>query len=342
MRVVVAAPGPAFSVYDAHVGWCEALRELGCHVIDYNLAERLTFYGSVLMEAGPATFRRALSAEQATDLAVNGIYSTLYKARPDLLLVISGFFYPTEVYSRARAQGTRVVIVHTESPYEDQRQMELAPYADLNLIDDPTNFEAFKAIAPTMWLPRAYRPSIHHPGEAKPDLVSDFAFVGTGYPSRVRFFEAMDLRDLDVLLAGNWQDLDDDSPLKRFVGHDVADCLDNADTADVYRSTKVGINLYRREAEAAHLGQGMTIGPREIEMAACRTFFLRDPRPESDELFDFLPAFAGPADAETQLREWLPRTRERVELAERARQVIADRTFTNQAAVLLRQLETRS
>ena len=44
-------------------------------------------------------------------------------------------------------------------------------------------------------------------------------------------------------------------------------------------------------------GGAVAMGPREIEMAACRLFFLRDPRPECDEVFPMLPAFDGPEDA---------------------------------------------
>lgn len=338
MRFLVAHPGPHFSVADVHVGWCEALRELGCQVIEYNLAERLTFYGSVFFEAGEGAFRRALTSEQATDLATNGIYSTLYKTQPDVLLVISGFFYPPEVYDRARAAGTKVVIVHTESPYEDKRQLEIAPHADLNLINDPANVEAFKVLAPTRWLPHAYRPSVHCPGEPKPDLVCDLAFIGTGYPSRVKFFEAMDLDGLDVLLGGNWKDLDEDSPLRPYVGHDPEECLDNADAVDIYRSAQVGINVYRRESEIGYIGQGGACGPREIEMAACGLFFLRDPRPESNDLFPMLPTFTGPQHASELLHDWLGRPALRQTLAAKAREAVVDRTFTSHARHLLRLL----
>ena len=48
----------------------------------------------------------------------------------------------------------------------------------------------------------------------------DFAFVGTGYASRIAFMEAMDLAGLDVVLAGNWQQLAEHSPLHAHVAHD--------------------------------------------------------------------------------------------------------------------------
>lgn len=338
MRILAAHPGPSFSVHDCYIGWVEALRALGNQVVEFNLSERLTLYDLALVEVGPGTMRKALTAEQAQQLAVNGLYAALYKVRPDVLFAVSAFFYPPELLDLARAYGTRVVVLHTESPYEDGRQLQTAEHADLNLINDPTNLEAFRRVAPTEYVPHSYRPDIHHPGPGDPKLSADFAFVGTGFESRIDFFERMNFDGLDVLLGGNWKQLTEDSPLRPFVAHEPDECMDNTETAQVYRSAKVGLNLYRREAEAAHLAVGQAMGPREVEMAASGMFFLRDPRPEGDELLPMLPTFTTPEDASDQLRYWLTKPDTRHELATKAREAIADRTFHNQAARVLRLL----
>lgn len=78
------------------------------------------------------------------------------------------------------------------------------------------------------------------------------------------------------------------------------------------------------------------MGPREVEMAACGMFFLRDPRPEGDELLSMLPTFTSPQEASERLRYWLEHPTLRQELASKAREAIADRTFSNRAAELLR------
>lgn len=340
MKFLACHPGPQFSVHDVYTGWVEALTQLGQHVAQFNLAERLTFYDAALLEiqsdGDRHLVRKALSTEAATELAVNGLYAALYRTRPDVLLSVSGFFLTPELLDHVRRSGTRIVMVHTESPYEDDRQLELAGHVDLNLVNDPLNIERFAERAPSLYVPHAYRPAIHHPGPAAADMDADLAFVGTGYRSRMDFFEAMDLDGLDVLLAGNWKDLAPESKLRKYVAHDLDDCLDNATTADVYRSARVGMNLYRREAQAAHLVEGLAMGPREVELAACGSFFLRDPRPESDHVLSMLPTFAGPEDAAEQVRFWLGRPDERRRLGGLARQAVLDRTFTNHAAALLR------
>lgn len=340
MRVVVAQPGPSFSVQDVYAGWCEALRELGCHVTGFNLDERLTFYDEALMPTRtPDVFRKAMPTDKAVELAVNGLCAALYKVRPDVLLVVSGFFVPPEVYLMARQYGTKVVIAHTEEPYEHERELSIAPYADLNILNDPVNLDAFEQVADTLYIPHCYRPSVHHPGDPNPDMACDLAFVGTGYPSRTEFFEAMDLDGLDVVLAGNWMHLESSSPLLPLVGHPLGECFDNDQAAELYRSARVGINTYRREATDGGSADGWAMGPREVEMAACGLFFVRESRGEGDLVLGMLPAFAGPQHASDLVRWWLAHPDERAETALKARAAVEDRTFTNAAAAVLQLLD---
>ena len=342
MRWLVSHPGAHFSVADVFTGWTEALRNLGEEVHEYRFDDRLNAFAhsyrqetDVTGPAGTRMFRRMYNDEQVALLGVDGLCATLFKVRPDILLLISAFFIPPALLEHIQRSGIAVIIIHTESPYEDVRQLELAPYAHLNLLNDPANIDAFTAVAPTMYLPHAYRPVLHHPPAPGSEPRYDFSFVGTAFASRIEFFEQLDLDGLDVLLAGNWQQLDGASPLRRFLVDDPTECMDNADTADVYRETRVGINFYRREAQHPDLSAGVAMGPREVEMAACGLFFLRDPRPEGDEVLDMLPRFTSAEEASALLAWYLDHPGERQVLADKARAAVADRTFIDHARALL-------
>lgn len=345
MRWLVGHPGPNFSVHDVHAGWVEALTGLGERVAVYNLDSRLTFFDAAMLETGRkdehghVEFRKALSHEKAIELAASGILSACYQLLPDVVLLVSPFFMPPDLLDIIRMRGSKVVLVFTESPYQDDEQLGRAAHADLCLLNDPTNLDRFAEVAPSLYQPHCYRPTLHHPGPPVPDLECDLGFVGTGFASRIAFFEAMDLDGLDVLLAGAWQQLAEESPLRKYLAHDVEDCLDNQRTAEVYRSARSSINLYRREADRPELATGWAMGPREIEMAACQCFFLRDPRPEGDEVLDMLPTFEGPEDASERLRWWLAHPGYRTAAADRAHNAIKDRTFINAAKRLLQHLD---
>jgi spore maturation protein CgeB len=326
VRILAVEPGPNFSVADIHDGWVQALTGLGVQVANLNLGDRLDFYARHLDPVG------------AVRMANNSLHAVCYQHRPDVLLVTSCFYLTAQCLDVIRASGTRVVILHTESPYEDDAQVERASRADLNLINDPTNLARFRQVAPTWYLPHAYRPDRHRPRAGQSEHASDFCFVGTGYPSRAAFFEQVDWSGVDVALGGHWQWLSPGSPLRKYVAHDIAECLPNEQAAELYAATKASANLYRREAERPELSGGWSMGPREVELAAMGVFFLRDPRGEGDELLPMLPTFAGPGDFGDKLRWWLAHDAEREEAAAGARAAVADRTYEAHARQLLRLL----
>lgn len=350
MRVLLCHPGPDFSVHDVFTGWLEALRELGVQVAPYNLNDRLIFYSMALIDTGEKDedglplVKPAMGAREAYLAAMQGLSHACYTMWPDVILFISGFFMQAAQFELMRQRGHKIVILHTESPYQDQEQMERGTMADLNLLNDPLNLEAWRGQGPAEYMPHAYRPSVHYPrkGPVVPDMASDLCFIGTAFKSRIEFFTAMNLRGVDVLLGGNdWGKTPEDSPLAPFVGTGLGqpDCVDNAQAAALYRQSKMGLNFYRREAEDTWTGDGWAIGPREIEMAACGLPFLRDPRPESDAVFPMLPSFEGPEDAAEKLRWWLRHDRERHAAAVGARVAIQDRTFRNNARRFLQLVE---
>lgn len=304
----------------------------GAQVLDFNFDDRLNFYASCHVPKD-GELKKAFDPAEAAMLAAKGLENACYEFLPDVVVIVSGFFIPPAIYELLRLRGVKVVLIHTESPYEDDRQIIRAQYADLNVLNDPTNLERFQSVAPTVYLPHSFDPTIHHPRPATSWARSDFCFVGTGYPSRVEFLEAVDWSGIDAAIGGNWRDLTPDSPLLPFLAHDIAACMPNEGTADLYASTKASANIYRKEASAS--SDGWSMGPREVELAAIGTFFLREARGESDEVLPMLPTFDSPGDFSEKLRWWLAHDDERTEAALKAQAAVQDRTFEVSAARLL-------
>jgi len=309
------------------------------------MSDRLTFYDSAAVETGRRDdlgrpeFRKAITHDQAIELAANGLLSACYQFWPDVVLIVSGFFVPGRVLEVMRARRHKLVMVNTECPYEDSVQVDRSAMCDVALVNDPVSLDRFRGVCPVAeYVPHAYRPSVHFPAPPgwRPDF--DLAFSGTAYQSRIGFFEGMGLKGLKVALAGNWLLAAPESPLRKYLVHDVGDCMDNTATADLYRVSRAGINFYRREGEDG-MPAGVACGPREIEMAACGLWFLRDPRPESDELFPSLPSFTDAQQAGELLRWGLRNDTVREQGAQAAREAVADRTFSSNAKMLLRLLD---
>ena len=352
-RAVIVHPGPQFSVEDVFQGWHEALCELGVSTISYNLEDRLTFYNYAYLDMGDEDgdtgrkkFRKAFpDPADAAGVAVNQIYSTCYRFWPDLVIIVSCFFIPDDMIEILKSRGHKVVILFTESPYEEPKQVRRAANADLAMVNDPSRLHLYEeAGISATYMPHCYRPMLHHPGPATNGMETDFAFIGTAFPSRIEFFEKMQalgaFDQIDVTFGGYWGNMDPASPLWPMVAHKPDECVDNDITVKCYRSAKLGINFYRRETVGDGYGDGVACGPREIEMAACGLPFLRDSRPESDDLFGkILPSYSDPEEATGQLRWWLAHDDQRETAGLALRAAVRPRTFTANARRLLEILD---
>jgi hypothetical protein len=343
-------PGPNFSVSDVFTGWQEAFIEAGIACRDYNLDDRVAFHDSAYLftgnhdKDGNPQFKKAFHDKAAViGVSANGIYATCFQWWPDVVLIVSAFFIPTDFMDVMRSRGIKVVLLFTESPYEETRQLERARHADLVLLNDPLRISMYdEAGIPALYMPHAYRPGLHYPGPGEDQFMTDFAFIGTMFPSRQEFFSKMvalgAFDGLDCTFGGNWNTVKESDPLMKLLSHERNECVDNALTTRIYKSAKVGLNLYRREDDD-DTHEGWAASPREIEMAACGLFFLRESRPESDTLFPMLPAVASPEDAAEQLRWWLDHDIERGIAAIQARARIRDRTFAANLQKLLQALD---
>jgi spore maturation protein CgeB len=340
-KVLIAHPGPHYSVADVYNGLLKGLRQNGVDARAFNLDDRIEFYTRAEIQKDDGEYVRAFKLDDAIKMAAKTIEVMCYEWWPDIVIIVSGFYVPPEVWGVLARRPHHTVYYCTESPYEDDRQGRAARYADTVILNDPTNLNQYRdeINKNTHYFPHSYDPDIHFPGKPVPELASDFAFVGTGFPSRAEWLERVDWSGINARIGGNWSGLEEGSPLLPLLFKNQAHCMDNWETADVYRSTKASLNLYRKEhSEDAH-AEGWAMGPREVELAACETFFFRDGRPESDAMFPFLPHVVDPEEFGEQLRYWLPRDTERVELARKARAAIADWTFERTAARLLRIVE---
>jgi len=337
-RALVVHPGPDFSVADVFRGWCRGFTELGWDVMPYNLGDRMTWASFAHLAAQNGDYIPAFpEIEDIYSFAVSGLSRSAFYWWPDVVVFVSGFVLDAEFLEVLRARNMATACVFTESPYEETHQLEIAAAFDAVALNDPMNLDRYRGVTEAIYTPHAYDPVVHHPGPSSHR--SDCVFVGTGYPSRQEFLKRVDWSGVDLALAGAWDKSDPE--LQRYVVHDLEDCIDNDDTAELYRGAATAFNLYRAEnnGDVVDSGDGWAMGPREVELAACGTWFARQSRPESDETFPMLPTFSSPEELGDQVRWALAHPDEIAAAATAARAAIADRTFPNNVAALLRALD---
>lgn len=328
MRIMVVAPGPSWSVSDVHIGVVEGLRANDIHVLDVNFDDRLMFFERARLVRDDGSFAEPMAPELACELATESVVAQVFAADPDAVIVISGFFLAPWFYPLLKARGVPVVLWDTETPYELDRVCSISKHCAATVLCDPTGLDAVRLYCPrVLFVPHGYRPQVHHPPAGTVVPQWDVIFVGTGYPSRQAWFASMDWSGVRLGLAGMWLDVD-----PRLAPHVITDRgVDNTTTAGMYRQSRLGLSLYRRETQDGIVShsQGWAMSPRDVEMAACGLPFLRERRGEADGVLGFLPVLDDdPGGIAGQIRWWLAHDDMLVELGQRAAAAVSDRTFS--------------
>ena len=338
MNVLVVAPGARWSTTDVDAGLRYGLQAHGVNVVRYRLDSRLTAAKSWLY----ASWRRRKAdgidkptTGQALLQAGLGVLEQALRHTVDAVIVVSAIHLHPDVIVLLRRAGVRVFAVFTESPYDHAHERRIAALVDGCWTHERTMLPSFQAVNPHCWyLPHGWHPERHFvSARAVGDLPAhDVVFVGSGFPERVTFFNAIDWTGIDLGLYGVWGGLG--------LKPEVAACVrsgpvDNATAASLYRRAKVGLNLYRR-APGYH---AESLNPRAYELARCGVFSLSQHRRESSEVFGALvPTFTSAEEASALLRYWLAADTERAGLAAALPAAVADASWATRAGQVLRDM----
>ena len=333
-------------MHDLYEGWTEALHGLGEQVWTFNLDRRLQFFDAALInddgaadDEGHLLIHKALTRPAAIEMATHEILKPAFLAWPDVVLLISGFWYDTLLLDVMRGRGMKVVLLHTETPYQTDEQLTRAAHADINLVNDPTGIELYREFGPAEYMPHSYRPPVHHPAAAGAAKKWDLSFVGTGFPVPGGVFRA-----------------DGPGRAGRQPGRAVARPAPGLAAAGLGHVRARGVREQRRDrgnlpavpVRPQRLPPRIRAGPRRRRLGdgppggrARRVRHLVHPGPapaNPTRILRMLPSFTSPAEASDQIRWALANPAARDKAAAQARAAIEDRTFDANAKRLLKLL----
>jgi hypothetical protein len=209
------------------------------------------------------------------------------------------------VFVLLRRAGIPVVVLFTESPYDDEQQQKILPFVRMAWTNERSS-----ARDGVKYLPHAYRPLVHQPtgGDDAEIPAHDVVFVGTGFEERLEILRAVDWSGIDLGLYGpSWSLLGSRARVRQYIR---GGAVDNEATAILYRKAKIGLNLYRRSKgfgrHAPRITEAESLNPRAYELAATGCFTVSERRPEVAEIFGSLvPTFETPEELGAILRRWL-------------------------------------
>lgn len=352
IRILLVHPGASWSTCDVYDGLLHGLRTHGAIVEQYRLDTRIPWSVHALR-----TYWE-LRKEGEPDLPEPNNHDFMYHAgvgalemamrlNADVVLIVSGMLLHPDVVGMMKRAGLRVVCLFTESPYDELKELRYAELLDGGWTNERTSVKHFRLVNPNIgYLPHAWHPLKHYvSSRMNPDLPShDVVFVGSGFPERIAFFNAIDWTGIDLGLYGNW---DPELGLNEQAQACVrSEPISNETASALYRRAKIGLNLYRlykgsiatRDVEKVTGAESLS--PRAYELAACGAFHLSEHRAEVAEKFGALvPTFSNATEAEALMRAWLPKDAERARIAQQLPYAVAQDSWVDRAAVVLTDLK---
>ena len=337
MKVLVVGPAAYYSTWDVFEGHVAGFRDNGCEVLTYDYGKRLRAFGEFAAWAKKHRRIEEDFGERVYAWCGESIYITAKVHKVDLVwLVAPQHIHPVPL-ALLKMDGIKTAGYMTECPYEDEVQAERAAMFDYCFLSDRNSLDYWRERNPqSFYLAHAYEPTRHYPAWA--DQKHDVIFIGTGFPARRKFLQAVDWEGINFGAYGHWRGLPKTAPIR---AHLESRIVDNAETAGLYRASRIGLQLHRVDTYYQHgwrikPGAAYSIGPRSYELAACGVFQVSDERPELHDVFNgSVPTFSTPLELGALLRRYLADPVARQELAQRQHEAIQPHSFANRIKEVL-------
>lgn len=346
MKILLVHPGASWSIHDVYTGYRKALQRAGHEIIDYALDGRITAAGSWLIHCWKQS---GLGPDQKPGpadimyLSGQGIMEKALNHNVDWTLVVSAMHLHPKAFVLMRRAGLKVAIMMTESPYDDQNQLQMARIVNCTFTNERTSVERFKGVCPSShYLAHAYDPEVHFPREADDSVEAhDVVFVATGFQERCDMLRAVDWDGIDLGLYGSWRLLGSRNWLRKYIRHTV---IPNERAVALYRRAKVGLNIHRTSVgwgrKAPRVTDAESMNPRVLELAASETFCLSDWRDEMGDVFgDYVPRFTDGASLQEALFIFLGDPDARAQVSRQMCKDVQGQTFDVRAKQVVKALE---
>jgi spore maturation protein CgeB len=336
-RIMVIAPGHAFSTLDVFRGLCAGLTANGCEVLPFPLHDTLESMDLIIGAAKHVGIAPPRGYPDPVLLASAGIPGLVMARQPDWVIVIHGQNIPPTIPVTLQRGGYPTALLCTESPYQTaQFERDRAQHYAVVLTTERAAPALFTQNAPgtVHYLPHAYDPAVHTPDGPRA-APCDVFLCGTRYPERAALLDGVDwsgiaFRDMTLHYQSG-----ETAP------EVLAQVRANADVATHYRSARISLNAHRASVDFTSgatiaPGSAESLNPRAYEIPACGGFMLSDARAELADVFGAsVPTYASSADLERLIRYYLAHEDERQALAAQQHAAVARHSWTRRAADLL-------
>ena len=355
MKILVVGPVPTYATWDVWVGQIQGLQAAGAEVFPLNYSTVWNMYAD-FKEFMEVTGRSEYDTIHAALMAGDRVVTAAIAYEVDLVHFVSPMHIsPVTLEMLQKYLGLKTSAYFTECPYDDDYTYKMAEVFDYCFVCDRESVPVFGELNPkTMYIGHSYNPEIHMPEEVEQDV--DVLFIGTNFPTRVTFLEAVDWKGIDFQLRGVWN-VGNKAVISQYI-QGKREAVKNVEAINLYRRARINLQLHRKDGyNPANARRGKrtgplggllgatpkpdlvaySLGPRSFELAACGAFQVSDAgRPELEEIFgDSVPTYSSPEDLGSLVRTFLDDPVRRDELAKRQLEAIQPYTFEKRMRVML-------
>jgi spore maturation protein CgeB len=262
------------------------------------------------------------------------LWNELERSSPELVLVCHDFLWPNEVDEIRRRCGAPIVMWFPDALVNFHRGFFLTAKYDALFFKDPYIVFRLAGVlkAPVRYLPECFNPVVHCADQISAEELSqyrcDITTAGHLHSWRVAVFD--NLTEFDVKIWGGAPPLwmPRTGAVERYQGRPVH----NREKVLAFRGAKIVLN-------SLHYGEIWGVNVRCFEAAGAGAFQLIDWRPGIDQLFKVgveVVTYRSIAQVRERVLYWLPREREREEIAAKARvRAFAEHTYRHRLSMLL-------
>jgi len=206
---------------------------------------------------------------------------------PDLIFTVQGYMIPREILYEISKTEIPSAVWLMDEPYDSLKSVDIGTFFTHVFVQDAATVPLHRKQGNprTTYLPHGFDPLEVHGKGSKGIEKWDLSLVGTGYPRRRQVIEALGGKGRTLIVGRKWEGL------KLSEGMEFSEILSPEKAADVYRQSRINLNIHREEldfAASSSILRAQSPNASLFYIAGCNGFQIADDSRKDVEQF-FVP-----------------------------------------------------
>ncbi|MBD1371561.1 glycosyltransferase [Hazenella sp. IB182357] len=268
--------------------------------------------------------------------AQSQLFRKIKAFRPDVILSFRGFSLPSPIVYKLRSQfRVPIGIWVVDDPYRLKTHEALVKPYHFVVTQDSNSVSFYRKRGKMSFhMPLASNPQKYKPVRVPPKYKSDICFIGSAFPIRVHYFDALApllLQHRTIIIGQWWGRLKHYDKLKHMIYNEP---IPPNEVTKYYNGAKIVLNIHRTKNDRddnPYMIPAHTPNNRTFEISACKSFQLTTWRQDLHRFYQVgqeIAAFQTLKGLKEKIKYYLNNQQEREEMAMHAyRKTLSAHTY---------------